>query len=220
MLHPCLSLAAVSLLLAACSASGPHGNRMQKVHPAGNPTPIMLDDFRALANAKPLRGKAVQVTFRGLAANGETAVPTVHVRFGQRAVVEVIREFRYPSSFDLPLEKARGGIVTPTTPEEFETRNTGITIDFEAKLRSPFVVLKGTVIECQFEGFIQNAGDVFRPIAGKDGRLITPNRVNTPAFTTRETPFFAVLQPGKAESFKVNTERGFRTVTAVCSVTQ
>jgi general secretion pathway protein D len=111
------------------------------------------------------------------------SAPRVTTKSGQRAVIEIIREFRYPTEFDPPqipqtfggqssgftvLGGAGGGInplqsqqaqsfpVTPTTPTAFETRNTGVTLEVE-----PVVGPDGYTIDLnlvpqvvEFEGFI------------------------------------------------------------------
>jgi general secretion pathway protein D len=45
---------------------------------------------------------------------------------GQRAVVEAVRELRYPTEFDPGTELPRR-----FTPTAFETRNVGVTLEFE-----------------------------------------------------------------------------------------
>lgn len=51
------------------------------------------------------------------------SAPQVAVRSGQRAMVEIIREFRYPTEFEYDKDAK---IITPTA---FETRNVGITME-------------------------------------------------------------------------------------------
>src|SRR5437016_10550560 len=69
------------------------------------------------------------------------SAPSVTTKSGQRAIIEVIRELRYPRTFTPPQVPAVsssvvGGtnppvVVTPTTPQTFETRNTGVTLEVE-----------------------------------------------------------------------------------------
>jgi general secretion pathway protein D len=110
------------------------------------------------------------------------SAPRVTTKSGQRAVIEIIREFRYPTEFDPPqIPQSFGGTdvisgfgglggglnplaqqqsqsfpVTPTTPTAFETRNTGVTLEVE-----PVVGPDGYTIDLnlvpqvvEFEGFI------------------------------------------------------------------
>jgi general secretion pathway protein D len=140
------------------------------------------------------------------------SAPRVTTKSGQRAVIEIIREFRYPTEFDPPQIPQNfgntgngGGIggvtlqlpgsfpVTPTTPTSFETRNTGVTLEVE-----PVVGPDGYTIDLslvpqvvEFEGFI-NYGS---PITSTSVNLltgapvqnvITPNVINQPIFSTRK----------------------------------
>src|SRR5207248_2420968 len=78
------------------------------------------------------------------------SAPRVTTKSGQRAVIEIVREFRYPTQFQPPQipqtfaarETVSGTAsvsgnsngafpVTPTTPTAFETRNTGVTLEVE-----------------------------------------------------------------------------------------
>jgi general secretion pathway protein D len=109
------------------------------------------------------------------------SAPRVTAKSGQRAVIEIIREFRYPTEFDPPQipqnfgNSGNSGFsiipagvnpvgsqqndsfpVTPTTPTAFETRNTGVTLEVE-----PVVGPDGYTIDLnlvpqvvEFEGFI------------------------------------------------------------------
>jgi general secretion pathway protein D len=102
------------------------------------------------------------------------SAPRVTTKSGQRAVIEVVREFRYPTQFQPPQIPQSFGSqnnnpvnvgqsstsstfpVTPTTPTAFETRNTGVTLEVE-----PVVGPDGLTIDLnlvpqvvEFEGFI------------------------------------------------------------------
>ncbi len=115
------------------------------------------------------------------------SAPRVTTKSGQRAVIEVIREFRYPTEFDPPQipqnfgsQSFQGGLgtggvtggstgafpVTPTTPTAFETRNTGVTLEVE-----PVIGPDGYTIDLnlvpqvvEFEGFI-NYGSPIKTIS-------------------------------------------------------
>jgi general secretion pathway protein D len=114
------------------------------------------------------------------------SAPRVTTKSGQRAVIEIIREFRYPTEFDppqIPQNVGGGGNnntnpitgistasttsipVTPTTPTSFETRNTGVTLEVE-----PVVGPDGATIDLQlqpqvveFEGFINYGSPILAP---------------------------------------------------------
>jgi general secretion pathway protein D len=154
-----------------------------------------------------------QIVMRGL--NQKKGVdllssPKVTTKSGQRAVIEVIREFRYPTEFTPPqipqtfgnqgatvvgaiAVPASSFPVTPTTPTAFETRNTGVTLEVE-----PVVGPDGYTIDLnlvpqvvEFEGFINYGSpitsNVTNPITGISQRnVITPNVINQPIFSTRK----------------------------------
>jgi type II secretory pathway component GspD/PulD (secretin)/tetratricopeptide (TPR) repeat protein len=141
------------------------------------------------------------------------SAPQVTTKSGQRAMIEIVREFRYPTTFTPPqVPSITGGggtvgsvtisVVTPTTPQTFETRNTGVTLEVE-----PVVGPDGQTIDLnlvpqvvEFEGFINygnpifginpNGGtavgtggvSIFRPTQV----LLTENVINQPVFSTRK----------------------------------
>jgi general secretion pathway protein D len=127
----------------------------------------------------------VQMIMRGLAQKKGTdlmTAPSVMARSGQKATIEIIREFIYPTEYEPPeLPNSTGtnfggggtivdpitGIignsggggsfpVTPATPTAFETRNTGITLEIEPTIgENDFVIDLRFVPEIvEFEGFI------------------------------------------------------------------
>jgi general secretion pathway protein D len=100
------------------------------------------------------------------------SAPRVTTKSGQRAVIEVVREFRYPTEFDPPQIPqnfgggSSGGVgssstiavfpVTPTTPTAFETRNTGVTLEVEPTVGSDNYTIDLNLVPqvVEFEGFI------------------------------------------------------------------
>jgi general secretion pathway protein D len=97
--------------------------------------------------------------------------PRVTTKSGQRAVIEIVREFRYPTEFDppqIPQNFGGGGAggvgttqiqvfpVTPTTPTAFETRNTGVTLEVEPTVGSDNYTIDLNLVPqvVEFEGFI------------------------------------------------------------------
>lgn len=136
------------------------------------------------------------------------SAPRVTTKSGQRAVIEIIREFRYPTEFDPPQIPQTfgntGGVtlgagtstgsfpVTPTTPTSFETRNTGVTLEVE-----PVVGPDGYTIDLnlvpqvvEFEGFINYGSPIQTTTTNALGisqtNIITPNVINQPIFSTRK----------------------------------
>src|SRR2546421_9175405 len=135
------------------------------------------------------------------------SAPSVTTKSGQRAIVEVIREFRYPRTYTPPQVPSIGTttttgsqvvpvVVTPTTPQDWETRNTGVTLEVE-----PVVGEDATTIDLnlvpqvvEFEGFINYGSPInavgVNTLAGAIRTsvpvLLTQNVINQPVFSTRK----------------------------------
>ena len=136
--------------------------------------------------------------------------PRVTTKSGQRAVVEVIEEFRYPTEFQPPqipqTVGATGAVgvvgggsssssfpVTPTTPTAFETRNTGVTLEVEPAIGPDNFTIDLNLVPqvVEFEGFINYGSPIqttsTNPITGvSTTNIITPNVINQPIFSTRK----------------------------------
>lgn len=147
------------------------------------------------------------------------SAPSVLARSGQRAKIEVIREFIYPTEYDPPEipnqfgsiggittggTSAGGGFpVTPATPTAFETRNTGVTLEVDPVLGADqFTIdlnLAPEVVE--FDGFINygspiqttsvNALGLIEPV------IITENRIEMPVFNTRKVTTQVTIWDGQ-----------------------
>lgn len=131
------------------------------------------------------------------------SAPKVTTKSGQRATIEIIREFRYPSEYDLPQVSSSAGSIytpaTPTTPTAFQMKPTGITLEVEPTVGPDGytidLVLAPRVVE--FDGFI-NYGSPIRTDATVFGVaaalgfpitrniLVTENVINQPVFSARE----------------------------------
>ena len=103
--------------------------------------------------------------------------PSVTARSGQKATIEVIREFIYPTEYEPPEipqsvgSTGDGGAgvssvpVTPATPTAFETRNTGVTLEIEPTIgENDFMIDLRFVPEIvEFEGFINYGSPIMAP---------------------------------------------------------
>lgn len=155
-------------------------------------------------------GVQVQMMMRGLDNKKGVDVmvkPSVIARSGERATIEIIREFIYPTEYEPPeipnsvgvgndgLGNAQfgGGAIFPVTPAHptaFETRNTGITLEVEPTVgpdkRYIDLSLKPEMVE--FQGFINYGSPVTSPFTDGSGNLstlnITDNRILMPVFKT------------------------------------
>ncbi len=154
----------------------------------------------------------VQLIMRGLAQKKGTdlmTAPSVTARSGQKATIEIIREFIYPTEYEPPelpnsvgangggggglgLQQSAGIFpVTPATPTAFETRNTGVTLEIEPTIGdNDFVIDLRFVPEIvEFEGFINYGSPIQSPATDFLGNpttvTITENRIEMPVFSSR-----------------------------------
>jgi general secretion pathway protein D len=146
------------------------------------------------------------------------SAPKVTTKSGQRAVIEIVREFRYPVTFTPPqVPSITGGgsgtgnvtisVVTPTTPQTFETRNTGVTLEVEPVVGPDGITIDLNLVPqvVEFEGFINYGSPIFginpnggnetitdpitgivRAVFSPTQILLTDNVINQPVFSTRK----------------------------------
>jgi general secretion pathway protein D len=136
------------------------------------------------------------------------SAPRVTTKSGQRAVIEIVREFRYPTQFQPPqipqtvgsTSGTVGGTttvpITPTTPTAFETRNTGVTLEVEPVVGPDGVTIDLNLVPqvVEFEGFINYGSPILappavNPITGTlltSSTVLTPNVINQPIFSSRK----------------------------------
>ena len=155
----------------------------------------------------------VQLIMRGLAQKKGTdlmTAPSVTAKSGQKATIEIIREFIYPTEYEPPqLPNSTGTVssgsfggvfggsgsgsfpVTPATPTAFTTRNTGVTLEIEPTIgENDFVIDLRFVPEIvEFEGFINYGSPIQSPSTDALGNsrvsVITENRIEMPVFSSR-----------------------------------
>jgi general secretion pathway protein D len=136
------------------------------------------------------------------------SAPSVTTKSGQRAIIEVIRELRYPRTYTAPQVPSIGTttttgsqvvpvVVTPTTPQDWETRNTGVTLEVEPVVGGDSTTIDLNLIPqvVEFEGFINygspiNAVGVSTSLIGGITTSVpvqlTENVINQPVFSTRK----------------------------------
>jgi general secretion pathway protein D len=140
------------------------------------------------------------------------SAPTVTTKSGIKAVVNVIREFRYPTQFDPPQipqtvnnntvnnDGVSGGftvspIITPTTPSGFDTRNLGVTLEVTPQVGSDGYTidldLAPEVVD--FDGFINYGTPILGlgssgpgPLSAPTSVLVSQNVINQPIFSSRK----------------------------------
>jgi general secretion pathway protein D len=201
-------------LLAACASSPPA------------PEPITHDQLAKLRAPGNFAHMAVKTTVT--LHNGENLMtsPSVVQNPGQKASIELVREFRYPVDFKLPqLSLAKPGQkgaatppqdagvfpVTPTTPTRFEQKSPGVQITLSPRFDGALVLLTGEVVISEFAGFTDAAGEIVSHpiIASKENPVvITPNIVHLPMFREARTPLFVAALPGKTCAMQVMGLKG------------
>jgi general secretion pathway protein D len=143
------------------------------------------------------------------------SAPKITTKSGQRAVIEIVREFRYPTQFTepkVPDIQGRGSsssttttialpVVGPSTPSNFETRNTGVTLEVEPVVGPDGITIDLNLVPqvVEFEGFI-NYGSPIRTVnpallgfspstllgTTTEAITLTDNVINQPIFSTRK----------------------------------
>ncbi|QJE97149.1 Amuc_1098 family type IV pilus outer membrane protein [Luteolibacter luteus] len=164
----------------------------------------------------------VQLIMRGLAQKKGTdlmTAPSVTARSGEKAMIEIIREFIYPTEYEPPeLPNSIGGSVsggdlglggnsgifpvTPVTPTSFETRNTGVTLEIEPTLGgNDFTIdLRFAPDIVEFEGFVNYGSPIQSPATDFLGNpttvTITENRIEMPVFSSRRVTTALTIYDG------------------------
>ncbi|PYL62822.1 MAG: hypothetical protein DMF24_02685 [Verrucomicrobia bacterium] len=135
------------------------------------------------------------------------SAPSVTTKSGQRAIIEVVRELRYPRTYTQPQVPSIGTttttgsqvvpvVVTPTTPQDWETRNTGVTLEVEPVVGGDSSTIDLNLVPqvVEFEGFINYGSPINAVGVNTVGGAIsvsvpielTPNVINQPVFSTRK----------------------------------
>ena len=155
------------------------------------------------------------------------SAPSIVTRSGQRASIQVIREFIYPTEFDPPeipqsfgdgIGDVGGGIfnpfggqtasassfpVTPTTPTTFDMRPTGVTLEVD-----PTIGPDGYTIDLnlapevvEFEGFINYGSPIQSSGTNSLGQpiavVLTENRIEQPVFSVRKASTAVTIWDGQ-----------------------
>ncbi len=147
------------------------------------------------------------------------SAPAVTTKSGQRATIQLVREFRYPVQFDPPQIPQTTGdsnvTFTPTTPSQFDTRNIGVELEVE-----PTVGPDGFTIELnlsprvtEFDGFVNYGspistvvqssipspvGSLLPPTLGAPTTvLLSENAINQPIFSVRQVTTQVTVYDGQ-----------------------
>jgi general secretion pathway protein D len=163
-----------------------------------------------------------QVTIRALSQKKGVdlmSAPSITTRSGQRATIEVVREFIYPTEFDPPQIPQNFGAtsttsttgtsatssfpVTPTTPTAFEMRPVGVRMEVD-----PVIGPDGYTIDLnlapevtEFEGFINYGSPINTSSTDALGNpttvTLTENKIEQPIFSTRKVTTAVTVWDGQ-----------------------
>ena len=155
-----------------------------------------------LALAGVFTNPQFQVVLRALNQNKGVdlvTAPKVTTKMGQKATVEIVREFIYPSQYDLPqVSSTRGNAytpVTPTSPTAFQMKPVGVMLEVDPQIGQDKYTIDLTLVPrvVEFDGFINYGSPIYANVAytllagSYSGRILaTANVINQPVFSTRE----------------------------------
>jgi general secretion pathway protein D len=153
------------------------------------------------------------------------SAPTITTNSGQKATIEVVREFIYPSDYDppqVPQEQSSGSVnpAIPATPSQFTMEPVGVVLEVEPIIGEDFTIeLNLAPKVTEFEGFVNYGSPInttapsFSPIgvvnavgevigfsilpSGTQTIELTPNFVNQPVFSVREVTTNVTIYDGQ-----------------------
>jgi general secretion pathway protein D len=154
----------------------------------------------------------------------ELAEPAVLTKSGEQGVMEAVRVFPYPISFDPPqlvTQNLTGGgtaiveinttppVVIATTPTDFKRRNVGVRLVVKPQVTADNKTVDLSLFPevTDFEGFINYGSPIFiaNPNSNPDGlgvdqthaqSLLSSNEINQPVFNTRRINTKVLIRDG------------------------
>lgn len=126
------------------------------------------------------------------------SAPRVTTHSGQKATIEIIREFIYPTAF----QRDKGTSDQPvTTPTSFDTKNTGVTLEV-----NPTIEPSGDVIDLSltwtitnFDGFVDANG---QPVSMEEGGVA----IKFPVFDSHSVSTVLTLSSGATVVFGMDAQ--------------
>ena len=119
------------------------------------------------------------------------SAPTITTRSGVDASIKMIQEFSYPVSFASPQANVAGGAlyqpVAPSTPDEWDAKPVGITLNVNASVYPDNYTIDLKLIPeiIEFDGFINYGSPVFANVEYRS-TLETPAGVISTSFPSRQ----------------------------------
>jgi general secretion pathway protein D len=164
-----------------------------------------------------LDGGLYNVVMTALAQKRSTDLlssPSLRVRNGEDAKINVSRTFFYPTAFDPPetAEVVSSGISTftrfgpatiiPAFPNEFESRDIGVKLTVRPQVGADNRTIDLSLLPevTDFEGFVNYGSSISVPTNPNKGDVtlvqLTPNFINQPIFNTRKVNTKVFVQDG------------------------
>jgi beta-lactamase regulating signal transducer with metallopeptidase domain len=129
------------------------------------------------------------------------SAPSLTTKSGQKATVEVVREFIYPTEFEPAKQLEKGQPVIPTTPTAFEMRPVGVRMELNPFLKEDGSIdLTLTPEVTSFEGFM-DYGKSIEKQGDASGAVLTENKIQQPIFHSLKTTTTVTMQPGQSIVF-------------------
>lgn len=134
------------------------------------------------------------------------SAPRVTTKSDQKATIEIIREFIYPTAF----QRAKGPFDKPlSTPTNFDKKNTGVTLEVTPTIEpdGELIDLSLTWTITNFDGFVDADG---KPVPGDEKEM--PEKMpgaTFPVFDTRTVSTVATVPSGATIVFSRNEEHLF-----------
>ena len=145
------------------------------------------------------------------------SAPKVTTKSGNAATIKITRDFPFPTEFDPPQVPestsssgststtstsgivTTGGLVTPSTPTSFETRELGVILEVEPQVGADNYTIDLSLAPqvVEFDGFVNYGSPIVGPrydpaliasgnTSGIGTFIITPNQMNQPIFSMRK----------------------------------
>jgi len=138
--------------------------------------------------------------------------PTVYTKSGEQGVLEAVRVFPYPISFDPPqivtstttatssiiLITLTPPIVIATTPTDFKRRNVGVRLVIKPQVTADNKTVDLSLFPevTDFEGFINYGSEIFIANPDSSRSLLSTNVINQPVFNTRRINTKVLIRDG------------------------
>ena len=211
---PMLAVAFGLAGLTACRKAEPPRDAMILVRsrfisiPVGSPVlaeaGLVVDDTAGLQNLGILSADQATALLQKLSQRKDIdlmSAPSVTTKSGQKATVEVVREFIYPTEYEPAKQLGKDQPIIPTTPTAFEMRPVGVRMELNPTLlEDGSIDLTLTPEVTSFEGFMEYGKSIEKP-GDAAGAVLTENRIQQPIFHSLKTTTTVKMQPGQSIVF-------------------